>query len=359
LHSNKNHFIFGARRIGKTCLLQFLESKLRQEGIPAFYFSIEGYNKPEEIKKKIETTFKRKQFIGPDHTLEMKSLFNFLEEIDILCIENPIVFLIDEMEQIAEVEKNEKGFIAKFKNFVDSSNNIRFIVSASPRFQRIISEIQLSTSAFLTAFECDILPIMTYEETLEFFRKGISCKIEDDEIKNIIQYTHHQPFLIKIFMNKILKNELFHQPSINLAKKTYINNALGGLFEDYFKGLSSIDQEIVRKIYLKEFHLENRFELKVEELIQYGYLKNESGIYKISNWFFEQWLSGEKIEDDVNGYHENDIKHHCKVSKFNKIANYFRDAVNKFFLYLVIIIFLVILAIILDRKIDLSFWIFE
>ncbi len=77
--------------------------------------------------------------------------------------------------------------------------------------------------------------------------------------------------------------------------KTYVRNALDGILPNYFDGLSNEYQIIVLQIHNRRFKLDERIEAKLLELAEYGYLKYEDDEYKISNWFFEYWLSSEKF----------------------------------------------------------------
>lgn len=61
LDSQEDFFIFGARRIGKTSLLKYVEEQFRERKTAAFYLSIQGYSESDKIKRKIRNCFKRKK----------------------------------------------------------------------------------------------------------------------------------------------------------------------------------------------------------------------------------------------------------------------------------------------------------
>ena len=84
----------------------------------------------------------------------------------------------------------------------------------------------------------------------------------------------------------------------------------------------------------------------------YGYLKSENGGYKISNWFFEQWLSGADF-----GHQQGSITiHEAESPKFAKVAEYFKDAANKIVLRIVLLILAALLAWLLGKELNLLDW---
>jgi len=344
-----HYFIFGARRIGKTSLLKFFEKSFWEKSIPAFYFSIQGDTDPHRIIRKIENAFRRKsnQFKHPEIIPASKNtLFDFLDELDSRLNRQKIIFLIDEIEQIHEIEKQEAGFIEKLRNAVESSENIRYILTASPHFKRIVSNA--GGSAFLSAFNNAILPIMTQDEICELIHKLIP-KIKNDVLEQILNFTHYQPYLVKIFLGKLLKDGQLQRPSRELAQECYITNVLDGIFPNYLAGLSVEEQNIVRQIQQKKFSFKERYETKLKELEKYGYLKIEQGRYVIPNWFFEHWLSGETSEKapPVNPVQL------LNKSKFAKVTDYFQVAANKLIVKIVLIIIALIITYFLGNKIGL------
>ena len=94
-------------------------------------------------------------------------------------------------------------------------------------------------------------------------------------------------------------------PSQNLAQDAYIANSLEGIFPNYFDGLMPEDQNIVRSIHEGTFKADAKDAIKLRELTQYGYLKHTNSGHKISNWFFEQWLSGEKFSNEKEAFRIN------------------------------------------------------
>lgn len=298
LDNTGSHFLFGARRMGKTSLFKYMESIYWTKQIPAFYLSIQGYQEAEKIKRKIRLCFKRRQFYDDESLFEKNNFFDFLEELDVMLSQS-IVFLIDETEQIIKIEKREPGFIDKFRNCVESLNKICFILTASPHFKKLIAEMPCSCSTFLSAFKTiDILTPMERTEIIELIQKLMPV-ITPAEIEQILQFTHFHPFLAKIFINKLKKNGKLNPINREAARDAYVSNALDGIMPNYFEGLNSDDQNIVIQIFLRQFQFSEKYQTKLLELAKYGYLKYENDQYHISNWFFEHWLKNEyenKIE---------------------------------------------------------------
>jgi len=343
LGAQNNFFIFGARRIGKTSLLKFLEAKFWAKKIPAFYLSIQGYQSGEKIQRKIRNCFKRKKVQFDESLFTDFSFFDFLEELSLKLdrLNSRFVFLIDEAEQIAEIDNNEPGFVDRFRNIAETLENISFVLTASPHFKRVFT--QSRCSAFLSAFEVQMLPVMNHEEIIRLMKKMVH-DLEHDEIEYILQFTGYQPYLAKIYLGKILlmsheeigqvlrkfildmdfdevervlqfsdyqpdlikmfmgklwqKNQL--QPAMRfIAENIYVTNGLDGIFPNYFEGLTDEDQELVRRIHQRELKSPEEHETKLMQLVQYGYLKHEAERYEVSNWFFKHWMDGEfgKVDD--------------------------------------------------------------
>ncbi|CAN2050515.1 hypothetical protein GMMP1_970006 [Candidatus Magnetomoraceae bacterium gMMP-1] len=297
LNTKSNFFIFGARRIGKTSLLKFVEKNFPNK-TSGFYISIQGCYDSEKIKRKIRNSFRRQPMKFEDSLFTDFSFFEFLDELDIKLtkLKRNFVFLIDEAEQIAEIEKKEPGFVDKFRNRLDELKNIRFVLTASPYFIKIV--IKSECSAFLSGFTNSLLTPMTSDEITELMQE-IMPKIQAYEIEKIMFFTHCQPYLVRIFMNKLLKNDRLQNPTEEIAVDTYISNALDGIYENYFDGLSSKNQEIIHKIHANKFKFDNKYKHQLREICQYGYLKCENKIWKISNWFFNHWLDRDsgKVEE--------------------------------------------------------------
>ncbi|MCP4579790.1 MAG: AAA family ATPase, partial [Deltaproteobacteria bacterium] len=211
LGSRKDGFIFGARRVGKTSLLRQLEKRFSDVDTPAFYISFQGLTNSEKIKRKLAIAFRRKKFAIDDPLHNIPSFFDFLEELDI-ALTTPIVLLIDEAEEIQKLEENKPGFMDKFRNLVESLEKIRFILAASPHFIRIAAGTDCSCSSFLSAFDTHILPVMTREETCELIRRFVDA-ITDGEMEQILSFTHYQPYLVRIFISKLLRNGRLRSPS--------------------------------------------------------------------------------------------------------------------------------------------------
>jgi len=293
LEVKQDIFIFGARRVGKTSLLKFVEKKSWEnpwtDNAAAFYLSIQGYSTSEKIKRKIGICFRKRNVGVGDNLFEDFSFFDFLEELDLKLdgLEHRVVFLIDEAEQISEIEKKEPGFVERFRNCVESLDSIRFVLTASPHFKKVFAKSHCS--AFLSAFANDVLPVMTRNE-IQALIGQLMPGIGAEEAEEILEYSYYQPYLAKIFIGKLLQSRQLRPNLERVASDAYITNALDGIFPNYFEGLTREHQKIVSEIHLGQFQYDETYETRLRELTQYGYLKYEAKEYKISNWFFNHWL---------------------------------------------------------------------
>lgn len=302
LEAKQDIFLFGARRIGKTSLLKFVEKKSWEtpwkDNAAAFYLSIQGYSASEKIKRKIRICFRKRNVGVGDNLFEEFSFFDFLEELNLTLdgLEHRMVFLIDEAEQIAEIEKKEPGFVEKLRNCVESLDSIRFVMTASPHFKKVFATSHCS--AFLSAFENDVLPVMTRTEIQALIRQFMPG-IGTEEADEILAYTYYQPYLVKIFVGKLLQSRQLKPNLEHVASDTYITNALDGIFPNYFDGLTPQSQDIIRQIHMGQFQDDGTYATRLRELTQYGYLRYEAKSYQISNWFFNHWL-----KEDARGREE-------------------------------------------------------
>lgn len=296
INSTQNCFIFGARRVGKTSLLQYLETFYNSNGTLALYISIENINSSENMQRKIINRARQRDYPFP--RLNSSSFFDFMEEADAV-IEKPIVFLVDEMEKVAAIEKREPGFLAKLGELAQNSKNFRFIFTASPRFKKIIPESDCSD--FLAKLQPLILPIMTDTEVEALINKLVPVPLTRDKIYRILNYTNHQPFFVKRFLAKLLQNGTMRLPKDEIAKETYVNNNLDVILDDYFMGLSEDEKNIIRQIHASQFEMPANGNIVLTQLETYGYIKSKPGGYFIPNWFFRQYLAGNDFKDDLRG----------------------------------------------------------
>jgi hypothetical protein len=301
--SEEDFFIFGARRIGKTFLLRSVEKKMQENNRFAFCFSIQGDSTSEKIKRRIQINFKRNGFPADEDIFNNSSLFEFLDKLDLQLNQKDqkIVFLIDEVEEIVGIEKNESGFADKLRNHVESCKNIRFILAGSPHFKKLLDRLHSSCSPFLSAFQIDTISVLLEEESAELiqkFSKTRDIKITSEQIEKITEFTHYQPWLIRILMDKLLYDGRMNIVTRDIAMNVYTTKGLDGIFPNYFDGLDSESQKIVQSVHSKQFQPGKKYETKLSELVEHGYLKYEDSKYLISNWFFKRWLDSQTgIED--------------------------------------------------------------
>jgi hypothetical protein len=261
LHSGtENFFIFGARRIGKTSLFYELETRLWNNNIPAFYLSIQGYG-PDKIKRKLINSFRRNRFSIPDVDSPDPGLCDFLDELDDE-LEKQIVLLIDEVEQITVINKSEPDFMDSLCNCISNTRNIRFLLTASPHFKKELPKTKCS--AFLNPFQIDILSTLKENEAFELMKQLVP-EITRGQMNSVLQFTHYQPFFITKFLNKLYVNGKFQAPTEELAKETYVTNALDAILPNYFEGLSKECQDLVLNIHRKKFKFEQKYELALKE----------------------------------------------------------------------------------------------
>ena len=171
------------------------------------------------------------------------------------------------------------------------------------------------------------------------------------DINEIINYTHYQPYYIKIFLNKLFKDNKLLKPNEDIAQETYVTNALDGIFPNYFEGLNAEDQNIIKDIHKSKFKVKPEFKTNLYELVQYGYLKHEKKKYHISNWFFDQWLRGAEfelpsIENKTNDSNKKSIK--------DLITGVLQKALKEAVVKIILIIILVLLALIFGLKIRIE-----
>ena len=95
-----------------------------------------------------------------------------------------------------------------------------------------------------------------------------------------------------------------------------------------------------------------KYDMKLAELILYGYIKFEDRKFKISNWFFEQWLNGVEIKEE--NYQTSDTSPSTPTI-FKKIAEYFKDTTNKLVFIILLSILILLFSILFDKKFGFDF----
>ena len=289
----KDYFILGARRIGKTMLLKHLENTLLDDNIPAIYLSIEGDQSSEKVKRRIQYGLRRNKISLQVPNFADLNLFEFLSELS-LEVETTghekLVLLMDEAEQLTEIEKEENGFVRNFKNRIQTTKHLQFILTASPRINSLFEEIA-GQSDFLESFEVDILPVLEKEDAQVLVKRlSEGKKISAEAVRQILNYTHYQPYLISIFIKRLINKEKINSPDEITAHETYTRNLLRHIFVTYFGGISEKRRNIIFSIFKNEYTYSKKDLVDLMELIHYGYLKTKDNQYLVSNWFFYLWL---------------------------------------------------------------------
>lgn len=305
---DKQHYwLIGARRMGKTSLLRYLQRQFRkQEKCLPLFWDVSGANSGYDLKLSFldcleagESDFDRNEIELDIAALEDESLLNILRRLSRECAKNSVrvYLLIDESEGLFTVAAQEPHFFNRFKAFI-LNNNIFYMIMASNH--GLIPGSTLDTTHFMAPFlqaflPPDFLPPWTQDEALALISR---LKIDSETAERLIEYTGCLPFLVQI-----LCFYFFDENDFDAAIKRIENESILDLFfRDDLQYFNQTDCNILAAVERNEplTHAQIQ-QLTGSELLQskqylfhltrLGFLtEKQPGEYYLSNHFLRTWI---------------------------------------------------------------------
>ncbi|MFQ5824541.1 MAG: protein kinase [bacterium] len=311
LDGSRNYvWVAGTRRLGKTSLLKQIEF-LTQEGVYSnkyisLFWDMQGSQDLTGLKdallESIEDAEERFEDIGIDiDALEGLDVFGILRILKRKAKEEnlKLMILCDESEELINIEKHNPEALPKLRRVFQQGENIYTILTATKRLSKLERSMIPDTSPFLHGFIPPVyLTRLENEEAEQLIRLG---GFKNELIMEIMIKTDNHPYLIQLICKRLFDIGDMEK----VIQEVSADDMVSHFFSVDFQYLHPKEKEILLYILqsqdLTSADLENRIKEPADQLIkllygliQLGYIKQENGQYKISNYFFEKWLEREK-----------------------------------------------------------------
>ena len=307
LLEKQNYWLIGARRMGKTSLLRYLQRQYQKKnGVLPLYWDVSGANTAYDLKLSfIDSLEAGEENLLKNHIdleieeLEDEPLINIFR----LLIRKSqkrlvkVVLLIDESEALFQVAANDEAILNRLKAVLFNTPNI-FIVIASNHGLSPYDALDIThiSAPFLQHFlPPDYLKPWSRDEAISLIQRYRDEKTIHEEI---ISQTGCLPFLVQMVCFYS-----FNLGNVQGAIEKIINeNILDIFIRDDFNYFTKSDTQILIKISQNEPVTDiclneqlngdtNHIEKQLTNLSHLGFLRLTSkGEYKISNQFLNDWI---------------------------------------------------------------------
>ncbi|MFQ6116137.1 MAG: serine/threonine protein kinase, partial [bacterium] len=254
------------------------------------------------LLESVEDAEERFEDIGVDlDKLEGQDVFGILRVLKRKAKEEnlKLMILCDESEELINIEKNNPEALPKLRRVFQQGGNIYTVLTATKRLSKLERSMIPDTSPFLHGFiPPTYLTRLENEEAERLIRLG---RFKDQVVKEIMEKTDNHPYLIQLICRRLFEKVDFEKVIEEVSADDMVSHFFSVDFEYLHPKEKEILVHILQNKDLSSADLENRIEQPADQLIkllygliQLGYIKQEDGQYKISNYFFEKWLEREK-----------------------------------------------------------------
>ena len=303
----KHYFwLIGARRMGKTSLLRYLQRQYRKDNsILPLFWDVSGANMPYDLKLSLldsldeafEELENRQINIDPDRCENM-SLLEILRHTAHLCKQHSIklTFLIDEAEALFKVAANDANFLNRFKAILFNKDFVYVIIASNHGiYPQDATDFLQFSAPFLQAFmPPDYLMPWTKTEARQLIEKITD---ENSAQEKIIGQSGCLPFIVQMICFYF-----YNQGDLSEAiAKIEQENILDIFFRDDFSHFDRIDVQILsaasqrKALSLNALQTELKFAAekisqRVMNLTLLGFLKQlGKDSFTVSNLFLKSW----------------------------------------------------------------------
>ncbi|MFZ5515494.1 MAG: CHAT domain-containing protein [Candidatus Zhuqueibacterota bacterium] len=302
------NWLIGARRMGKTSLLRYLQRQYRKQDrmIPLFW-DVSGANSVYDLKlsfidalEPAEFEFSRLEIeFDLDH-FERESLYWDLRCLIRQCRKKSVhvVLLVDESEALFRVAVQDEQFLHQFRAILLNQPMLSVILASN---HGLASYDKLSTTHFLAPFlqafsPPDYITPWDEDEARALIRRCTGDVAEQDKI---IEFAGCLPFLVQMICFYF-----FDQGNLKATIETIRqNNVLDLFFRDDFQYFDQVDYQILANlIHLEPSYIEaiapklnisiNHIQKRLNTLSWLGFAKqNSDQKFALNNYFLRTWIA--------------------------------------------------------------------
>lgn len=301
------NWLIGARRMGKTSLLRYLQRQYRKQNrmIPLFW-DVSGANSSYDLKlsfiDSLEAAGIEMQAVDIHYDIDQmegESLFNNLRWLMRQCRKNVvrIVLLIDESEALFRVAVQDEQFLHRFKALLLNQLLLSVILASN---HGLASYDKLSTTHFLAPFLQSFSPPDYITPWGEDEAKILiqRCTNDSSEEEKIIEFTGCLPFLVQMMCFYY-----FDRGDLNASIEAIReNNVLDLFFRDDFQYLDRMDYQILAELIHLEPAIsqaiaaamntaERHIRKRLNTLTLLGFTKHQAhDKFGLNNSFLRSWI---------------------------------------------------------------------
>ncbi len=306
---NRQLWVVGTRRVGKTSLLRQIMSDAGPEFLP-LYWDMQACESADDLNS--ELTYSLEERASALHSIgvNVDSLINrdfrqALQSVSLAAANHnrQILLLIDEPEALLTIGQDQDAVLRKMRLVFQRQANLRVVLASTKVFSRIQTLTQhWLTSSFLQDFSPRNLSGLDPVESESLIRQTQGQRVDaSNKAIGAIQYhTNHHPYLIQWLCRKLYQqnNSLRTPTDEDLRTDTTLN----ALWETTYKHLSPTERCILLHLVTdgsvrEEAGLREALQLRASDahlylyaLTRLGYTRIVDGQVGIGNTFFEQWL---------------------------------------------------------------------
>jgi CHAT domain-containing protein len=321
------YWLIGARRMGKTSLLRYLQRQYRKgKGLLPLFWDVAGANSAYDLKLSFLDCLEagiadfERNGIEPDiEKLEHESILTIFRWLIRECekCDTKIILLIDESEALFQVAVTDARFLNRFKAMLFNHQTVHIILASNHGLAHYDTLATAHfTAPFLQAFlPPDYLMPWHHEEALSFLKR---CTTDRDEQNRIKTVTGCLPFLVQMVCFYY-----FDLGDLDQAlNKIDHDNIIDLFFRNDFQNFDRNDSAILATIAENEpFSFDqiqgmagknfNQLEQRLSTLTWLGFLaKNEQQNYGLNNQFLRNWMK-QNYRPALQGETFNQIKRHA------------------------------------------------
>ncbi len=301
-----SYWLIGARRMGKTSFLRFLQRQYRKDSsILPLFWDVSGANTPYDLKLSLldsldeafEDLENRHIAIDPDRC-ESMSLLEILRHTAHLCKQHSVklIFLIDEAEALFKVAANDANFLNRFRAILFNKDFVYVIIASNHGiYPHDATDFLQFSAPFLQSFiPPDYLMPWTEAEARQLIGK---ITRENALQEKIIRQSGCLPFIVQMICFYFYNHGDLSDAIANIEQE----NILDIFFRDDFSHFDRLDVQILsaasrrKAISMNTLHTElklaaEKISQRLKNLTLLGFLKQlAEDSFSVSNLFLKSW----------------------------------------------------------------------
>jgi len=289
-------YILGPRQIGKTSLLQQLDSQL-----PALFLDVQwaAGRLPELISQAgWELDRKRARFpwLPAPGALPDDDLFALLRTINdhVQAAGQTLRLLVDEAEGLLALAGDDPSILHRLRGTIQNCPALRVVLVAAKTLSKVN---ELSTigglSPFLSGFTLRYLGGLNWDETADLLRQRqtpAQVRADDELVSHLFDLTNGYPLLLQLLGERLFDRGSLRPPDED--DLIAIGDTLErlGIFSTDFAYLTNVERRVLRALIKGKPVPADVDPAFLHGLTQLGYLRREGDSYAIGNAFFARWL---------------------------------------------------------------------